>query len=162
MEIKALPLHQRNIDDVLRIQKTAYADDFLEDAHSFIAKIAASPGISCAAWRDDVMVGYLIAVPMTTDEGLGFNTSRISTVSIADARVVYIHDVAVDPEVRGRGVADLMLGRLEGVVAGSAVSEWRLVSVQESQGFWENRGFVVSPEPPPIGYGPEAVLMTRP
>ena len=149
MEIKALPLHQRNIDDVLRIQKTAYADDFLEDAHSFIAKIAASPGISCAAWRDDVMVGYLIAVPMMTDEGLGFNTSRISTVSIADARVVYIHDVAVDPEVRGRGVA------------GSAVSEWRLVSVQESQGFWENRGFVVSPEPPPIGYGPEAVLMLR-
>ncbi len=161
MEIKVQPLHQRNIDDVLRIQKTAYADDFLEDTESFIAKLNASDDTSWGAWHDGIMIGYLVAVPMTTDEGLGFNTSRISTVSIADARVVYIHDVAVDPEVRGRGVADLMLGRLEGVVAGLAVSEWRLVSVQESQGFWENRGFVVSPEPPPIGYGPEAVLMTR-
>ncbi len=161
MEIKVQPLHQRNIDDVLRLQKTAYADDFLEDTESFIAKLNASDDTSWAAWRDSIMIGYLIAVPMTTDEGLDFNTSQISRVSMADARVVYIHDVAVDPGARGLGVADLMLGRLEGAVAGSAVSEWHLVSVQGSQGFWEKRGFVVSPDPVPNGYGPEAVLMLR-
>jgi GNAT superfamily N-acetyltransferase len=161
VEIKALPLHQRNIDDVLRIQKTAYPENYLEDAHSFIAKIAASPGVSCAAWRGDVMVGYLIAVPLSTDDGVELNSSEVPAVPLGEARVMYIHDVAVHPDARGAGVADLLLRRLINCVQGTSVSEWRLVSVQGSQGFWENRGFVVSPEPPPIGYGPEAVLMLR-
>lgn len=161
MEIKVQPLHQRHIDDVLRLQKTAYAEHFLEDADSFIAKLNASVETSWAAWRDGVMVGYLVAVPMMTGEGLDLNTSQISRVSLADASVMYIHDITVDPEARGLGVADLMLRQLEGVVAGSAISEWHLVSVQGSQGFWEKRGFVASPDPVPNGYGPEAVLMLR-
>lgn len=107
------------------------------------------------------MVGYLIALPMMTHEGLDFNTSIVPTVPINKARVMYIHDIAVDPAARGLGVADQMLRQLEDVVSGSAISEWHLVSVQGSQGFWEKRGFEASLDPLPNGYGPEAVLMLR-
>jgi ribosomal protein S18 acetylase RimI-like enzyme len=161
VEIKVQPLHQRNIDDVLRLQKTAYAADFLEDADSFLAKIVASPSTSFGAWRGDAMVGYLIALPLMIDEGLDLNTSNVPTVPISEARVMYIHDLAVQPEARSLGVADHLLQRLEDEVRGSVISQWHLVSVQGSQGFWEKRGFEVSPDPPPNGYGPEAVLMLR-
>jgi N-acetylglutamate synthase-like GNAT family acetyltransferase len=74
---------------------------------------------------------------------------------------MYIHDIAVNPEARGLGVADHLLQRLEEAVRGSAISLWHLVSVQGSQGFWEKRGFEVSSDPLPNGYGAEAVLMLR-
>lgn len=161
MEIKVQPLHQRNIDDVLRIQKAAYGEMYLEDADSFIAKIIASPRTSCAAWSGDEMVAYLVALPLSTDEGLDLNTSEIPAVSLSEARVMYIHDVAVHPASRGGGTAHLLLQHLEEAVAGTAISEWHLVSVQGSQDFWAKQGFAVSPRPAPNGYGPEAVLMLR-
>ena len=161
MEIKVQPLHQRNIDDVLRLQKAAYGEMYLEDADSFIAKINASPCTSCAAWSGEEMVAYLVALPLSTNEGLDLNTSEIPAVPLNEAKVMYIHDVAVHPKARGGGVAHLLLKHLEEVVAGTAISEWHLVSVQGSQDFWAKQGFVVSPDPVPNGYGPEAVLMLR-
>jgi hypothetical protein len=53
------------------------------------------------------------------------------------------------------------LAALTTVSAAHAISVCHLVSVQGSRGFWEKRGFVVSADPPPNGYGPEAVLMLR-
>lgn len=161
MEIKVQPLHQRNIDDILRIQKAAYREMYLEDADSFTAKIIASPATSFAAWRDCSMVAYLIAVPLQSDDGLHLNTSDVPTVPLENATVMYIHDVAVHPEARGDGVAQLLLQHLEDAVSGTSISQWLLVSVQGSHDFWEKRGFVVSAEPVPNGYGPEAVLMLR-
>ena len=161
MEIKAQPLHERNIADVLRIQKTAYPDNYLEDADSFLAKIVASPSTSFGAWQGDAMVGYLIALARSTDDGLGFNILDVPSVPINEARVMYIHDVAVHPDARGLGVADLLLENLQHVVSDTSISEWRLVSVQGSRGFWEKRGFEVGSDPLPNGYGPEAVLMLR-
>jgi ribosomal protein S18 acetylase RimI-like enzyme len=161
VEIKVQPLHERNIHDVLRIQRVAYAENYLEDAPSFLAKIVASPTTSFGAWHGDDMVGYLIALARATEDGLDLNTSDVPTVPISKARVMYIHDLAVQPEARGLGVADHLLKRLDDAARGSAVSQWHLVSVQGSQGFWEKRGFEVSSDPLPNGYGPEAVLMSR-
>ena len=161
MEIKVQPLHQRNIDDILRIQKAAYGEMYLEDADSFIAKIIASPATSFAAWNDSLMIGYLIAVPLQSDDGLHLNTSDVPTVPLENATVMYIHDVAVHPEARGDGVAQLLLQHLEDAVSGTSISQWLLVSVQGSHDFWVKQGFAVSPRPAPNGYGAEAVLMLR-
>ena len=161
MEIKVQPLHQRNIDDILRIQKAAYGEMYLEDGDSFIAKIIASPATSFAAWRDSSMVAYLIAVPLQSDDGLHLNTSDVPAVPPENATVMYIHDVAIHPEARGDGVAQLLLQHLEDAVSGTSISQWLLVSVQGSQDFWVKQGFAVSPRPAPNGYGAEAVLMLR-
>ena len=161
MEIKVQPLHQRNIDDILRIQRAAYAENYLEDAESFIAKIAASPTTSFGAWRNMEMLAYLIAVPLADDDGFDLNTSHIPAADIETATVMYIHDVAVHPDARGSGVANHLLNRLADHVSGSSISEWQLVSVQGSQDFWAKQGFVASGHQVPNGYGPEAVLMLR-
>lgn len=162
VEIKVQPLQERNIIDVLRIQEVAYADNFLESADSFISKIVASPNTSCAAWLNNVMVGYLIAIPLASHVGLTLNSSEVpGSVALSQATVMYIHDLAVHPEVRGHRVAHHLLTWLTSAVEGSAISEWKLVSVQGSREFWEKQGFEVSPDLPPNGYGPEAVLMLR-
>lgn len=161
MEIKVQPLHQRNIDDILRIQKAAYGEMYLEDADSFLAKISASPTTSFSAWRNGEMVAYLIAVPRDNDAGFDLNTSQVPVVPLETATVMYVHDVAVHPSARGGGVADLLLNELEEVTTGTSISEWQLVSVQGSQDFWTKRGFVTSSQLLPNGYGPEAVLMLR-
>lgn len=161
MEIKVHPLHQRNIDDVLRIQRAAYAENYLEDAESFIAKIDASPTTSCAAWNGDDMVAYLIALPLSAHSGIDLNEADVPAVSVSHATMMYIHDLAVHPDARGRGLAGHLLQWLADRVIDSSISEWRLVSVQGSQDFWAKHGFVVSPDPVPNGYGPEAVLMLR-
>lgn len=160
-EVEIRILDTADVPDVLCLQETAYAANFLEDADSFAAKISASDETSFGAWHNGEMVGYLIALPLMTDEGLDLNTSNVPTIPIREARVMYIHDLAVQPEARSLGVADHLLQRLEDAVRGSAISQWHLVSVQGSRGFWEKRGFVVSADPPPNGYGPEAVLMLR-
>jgi len=161
VEIKVQPLHQRNIDDILRIQKAAYGEMYLEDADSFIAKIIASPSTSFGAWNDASMVAYVIAVPLQSDDGLHLHASDVPAIPLENATVMYIHDVAVHPEARGGGVAQLLLQHLEDVVSGTNISQWQLVSVQGSQDFWAKQGFAVSPRPAPNGYGPEAVLMLR-
>lgn len=161
MEIKVHPLHQRNIHDVLRIQRAAYAENYLEDAESFIAKIDASPTTSCAAWNGDEMVAYLIAIPLSTHSGLDLNTAEVPAVPLSHASVMYIHDLAVHPDARGSGLATHLLQWLADHIVNSSISEWHLVSVQGSQDFWAKHGFVVSPDHVPNGYGPEAVLMLR-
>lgn len=161
MEIKVQPLHQRNIDDILRIQEAAYAENYLEDAESFIAKIDASSTTSFGAWRNTEMLAYLIAVPLADDGGFDLNTTHVPAAVLETATVMYIHDLAVHPDARGSGVATHLLKRLADQVIDSSISEWRLVSVQGSQDFWVKHGFVASPDHVPNGYGPEAVLMLR-
>jgi len=132
-EVEIQALTATDVPSVLRIQETAYAANFLEGADSFVSKIAASSTTSFGAWHNGEMVGYLIAFPVDGHAGVALNWA----------------------------VADHLLEELTLVSAHHSITAYALVSVQGSQGFWEKRGFVVSADPAPNGYGPEAVLMLR-
>lgn len=160
-EVEIRTLDTADVPHVLRLQETAYAANFLEGADSFAAKISASDETSFGAWHNGEMVGYLIAFPIEGHAGVALNSSTVSSVPLHEAQAMYIHDLAVRPEWRGRAVADQLLAALTAASAAHAISVCHLVSVQGSRGFWEKRGFVVSADPPPNGYGPEAVLMLR-
>lgn len=160
-EVEIRALSATDVPAVLRIQETAYAANFLEGADSFVSKIAASSTTSFGAWHNGEMVGYLIAFPVDGHAGVALNSSVASPVSLHDATAMYIHDLAVHPNWRGRAVADHLLEELTLVSAHHSITAYALVSVQGSRGFWEKRGFVVSTDPVPNGYGPEAVLMLR-
>ncbi len=150
-----------DVSHIVQLQHRAYASNYLEDADSFLAKITASPLTAFGAWHNNQLVGYLVAVLMHDHEGLDLNTSYIPAVPMAEAQRVYIHDLAVHPDFRGTGLADTLLECLDAAVTSAPIVEYLLVSVQGSHGFWEKRGFVVSSDPVPNGYGPEAVLMLR-
>ena len=81
----------------------------------------------------------------------------------------YIHDVAVLPEGRGRGLARECVERLLGVAEGRGYETCCLVSVYGTGRFWGRWGFV-RPEAGRVGedleekvrgYGGDAVFLVR-
>lgn len=155
------PILDSDIDHILGVQQLAYEPHYWESAQSFRAKVAASSGSCCGAWFDGHMAGYLIAVPLPADFTPDLNSDAIESCPPDKADAMFIHDIAVHPQHRAAGLADVLLVHLYETASRFHIESYRLVSVQGSQHFWAQRGFQVEKDPPPKGYGPEAVLMSR-
>jgi GNAT superfamily N-acetyltransferase len=149
------------VNQVLELQELAYAQNYLESAESFTVKIAAGPETCFGAWFDGRLVGYLVAVPLDRDEPLSLNSTHIQPTPMAEAQVLYIHDLAVRPERRKTGLGDVLLVHLYESAIRYGIEAYSLVAVQNSSGYWAQRGFTPQEGPPAIGYGPEAVRMSR-
>jgi N-acetylglutamate synthase-like GNAT family acetyltransferase len=106
-------------------------------------------------------VGYLVAVPLDRDEPLSLNSTHIQPTPMAEAQVLYIHDLAIHPERRKTGLGDVLLVHLYESAIRYGIEAYSLVAVQNSSGYWAQRGFTPQEGPPAIGYGPEAVRMSR-
>lgn len=155
------PILDSDIDHLLQVQKSAYEQRYWESAESFRAKVVAGAGSCCGAWNDGAMSGYLIALPLAGGVAPSLNSAEVPAGDPDSATTMFIHDLAVQPEYRGAGLADVLLVHLYEAALRRNIERFRLVSVQRSQPFWQSRGFVVEPGPVPPGYGPEAVLMSR-
>jgi len=155
------PLIATDIDHILTVQQLAYTQNYLESYDSFAAKIAAGPQTCFGAWFDGHMVGYLVAVPRRAHEVIDFNSATIEPTPMAEAQTVYIHDLAVHPERRKSGLGDVLLVHLYESTHRYGIETYSLVAVQDSTQFWAQRGFTAQEGLPAIGYGPEAVPMSR-
>jgi GNAT superfamily N-acetyltransferase len=69
---------------------------------------------------------------------------------------LFLHDVALRPETRGRGLLPALLARLDAL----GFRETRLVAVRGTSALWARHGFVETGAAKP-GYGPSAVAMRR-
>lgn len=155
------PLGAHDVESVLAIQAVAYEPRYHESAEAFTAKIAAGRECCFGLFKGSKMAAYLVAVPLADDSTLSLDSSQVPGVTLMMAMVMFIHDLAVHPDHRGRGLGDVLLVHLHETAMRHGVSAYRLVAVQNSVHFWQQRGFVVEPVPPPAGYGPEAVVMSR-
>ncbi|CAB4641029.1 unannotated protein [freshwater metagenome] len=155
------PLIATDVDHILELQELAYAGYYLESADSFTVKIAAGPETCFGAWFEGQLVGYLVAVPLSGDEPLHLNSTDLQSTPMGKAQVLYIHDLAVHPERRKTGLGDVLLVHLYDSANRYGIETYSLVAVQNSTGYWAQRGFEPQGGPPAIGYGPEAVRMSR-
>ena len=161
IEIRRLTLD--DVDAVCEVQRHAYRDDYLESAESFVAKIAAAPETCFGAFArsdngDHLMVGYLICLPCDVDFEMPLDAAPHGVLPLAEARSVYVHDLAVRRDRQGQQVGDLLWAALGEAVRHSAIVQFALVSVQNSTAYWQARGFSMV-GPAPAGYGDEAVKM---
>lgn len=155
------PLIATDVDHILVLQELAYAGYYLESAESFAVKIAAGPETCFGAWFEGQLVGYLVAVPLQSDQPLDLNSTKIEPTPMSEAQVLYIHDLAVHPERRKTGLGDVLLVHLYDSANRYGIEAYSLVAVQNSTGYWAQRGFEPQEGQPAIGYGPEAVRMSR-
>ena len=155
------PLIAADVIHILELQQLAYAGYFLESAESFEVKIAAGPETCFGAWFDGRLVGYLVAIPLACDEPLSLNSTHIQPTPMDEAQVLYIHDLAIHPERRKTGLGSVLLVHLYESATRYGIEAYSLVAVQNSSGYWAQRGFTPQEGPPAIGYGPEAVRMSR-
>lgn len=155
---------EADLPEILAVQKLAYEERLIEEAGAFISKIAASPE-TCFLIRDrDGLGAYLITLACTEDTIPALNNS--SQPRSEDADVLYIHDLAVNPNAAGRGYGTKLVKHALAVATDLGLEKAYLVAVQNSDGFWAKFGFKtvedldVKSREKLASYGEGAVFMT--
>lgn len=131
-----------DLDDILRLQALAYGEYFNEPAEALMSKIMLGNESSFVALKDDVVCAYAIAFPWVGGKPVVLHSIDISLSG--DANVMYIHDVAVDPQLHKMGIAQSLVDAIVNRANELSISQFELVAVQDSAEFWKCNGFTES------------------
>jgi GNAT superfamily N-acetyltransferase len=154
MELHIKPLKMSDITQILQIQSQCYSRVFLEGISSFQSKLQFFPEGCVGIVHNNTSVtlaGYLISFPWFSHRPFHLNSSVVSEEP-QDYTCYYIHDVAVHPDVRGLGVGRQLVSHAEQIAFTHGWDNIYLVSVQNSQNFWEKQGFCIEET---VNYGKE-------
>jgi ribosomal protein S18 acetylase RimI-like enzyme len=129
----------------------ALADEVHRDypeAHSVLAERLALFPIGCLGLEDrDArrLVGYCLSHPWTHGAPPKLNTALRALPAAPET--YFIHDVAVDADWRGRGLAQTAVSVLLNVARLARLDHVSLVSVSRTQGYWRRLGFAETTDP---------------
>lgn len=157
------PMTVDDLDAVVAIASIGFPDHF-EGRDCFASRLSVFPDGCFILDSEAGVKGYLITYPWTADSAPVLNR-RIDALP-DDAGVLYLHDLALHPDVRGEGWSR---SAMEAVLAVAARGDWAvvaLVAVNEAVGFWQGHGFEVQQTPAMAAklasYGTDARYMVRP
>jgi predicted N-acetyltransferase YhbS len=106
------------------------------------------------------IAGYALALPYPRFRYPGLGEPEQTAFR---SRNLHLHDLVVAEELRRRGLAGQLLGRLEAVAQAQRHQHVSLVAVAGSDAFWSRHGFAPHHEvAAPEHYGAHAVYMSKP
>lgn len=110
----------------------------------------------------NAVVGYCFAHPWRRHRVPALNRMLDSAPQSADC--LFLHDVALAPEARGKGASGRLVDILDGVARRHALGAITLVSLYGSDRLWNREGFVTTEiaRSEISSYGATAVYMVRP
>jgi ribosomal protein S18 acetylase RimI-like enzyme len=157
------PMCTGDLDRVVEIATIGFPDHF-EGRDCFANRLALWPRGCFVLAAPDRVEGYLVAYPWRVGSAPALNT--LITAIPGDTPILYLHDLALSPAVRGQGWS---LTAVEAVLEVARTGGWStlaLVAVNNAVDFWRGHGFSVSQAPEMAdrlsSYGPDARYMTRP
>lgn len=157
------PMVVDDLDRVAGIAAIGFPDHF-EGRDCFENRLALYPSGCFVLAGPDGVEAYLISYPWRRGSTPALNTC-IEAIP-PDADLLYLHDLALHPDVRGHGMSAPILERLADDARAQGWPAIALVAVNDAAGFWRRRGFETVDEPAladrPAGYGPDARYMIRP
>jgi GNAT superfamily N-acetyltransferase len=104
--------------------------------------------------------GYAVSHPWTLGAPPKLDSFLDRLPETADC--LFIHDVAILPQARGRKAAERFLDRALTVAAQRRLRRLELISVYGASALWGRCGFAPAPCATPLGsYGPDALYMAR-
>lgn len=133
-----------DLPEVLRVQRGAYHEVFHEPSGTFTKKLSLFPPGALGCFDDGALGAYLFCHPWVAGEIVSLKA--ISLELPERPTCLYIHDLAVAPGYRGRGLAALLADEAFELARTLRLPACALVSVQGSETFWERLGFVVRKE----------------
>lgn len=157
------PMGAADLDAVVDIAAIGFPDHF-EGRDCFENRLALNPdGCFVLADGDGESRGYLVAYPWRAEAAPALNT-LIEAIP-ADASVMYLHDLALHPAVRGGGWSREVVERLADQARAAGWPALALVAVNDAASFWERCGFTGVDSPALAvrlaSYGPDARYMIR-
>ena len=153
-------MHEGDVRRVVDVASVCYPQHY-EDMAIFLERLRLFPDGCLSLETDDGRVeGYILAYPWTAGGAPPLNQLVLRLPAEAD--VLYLHDLALMPEMRGHGHAAAGLERVVHVADGRPVT---LVSVNGTVPFWSGLGFQVIDTPALrdklASYGEDARYMVR-
>ena len=134
------PLLPGDLDAVMWVQEQGYAPELLEGPEVFRAILAHQPDLCRAVLADSEkrrVVGYMVAHRVRDTAAPPPLGEAPGPGSFPEEGPVFIHDVCLLEEARGRGLVTRLLGEIqEGAVHGMC-----LVAVQGTEAMWRRHGF---------------------
>jgi ribosomal protein S18 acetylase RimI-like enzyme len=143
MSLKLRPIGAHDLAGVMRIQAECYPPSMQEPEDVVLSRIDAAGHTSLVAHAENgAACAYVFAYPGRLGSVTELN--RRFTLPF-DADALYIHDLAVPETAAGQGLARKLVARLFTLASERRLAHAALVSVQNSQAFWERLGFAVTP-----------------
>ncbi|WP_367066760.1 GNAT family N-acetyltransferase [Oryzisolibacter sp. LB2S] len=155
------PLLAADLPGLLAVQRACYGDGLIESAEVYARRLASPANCSLVLVEDGRVLAYLAAYHSV----LGKVTPLHGDFEATPAPdTLYLHDMAVHPAHAGRGLARALLAALRADATG--LRHQALVSVQDSQAYWQRQGYAVHPlhdgaqRARLASYGAQAVYMS--
>lgn len=156
MAVKEIQLNDWSA--ILQIQADVYVDVAPEPEAVMKSKWLASPTL-CYVYKnpENTVLGYLLAHRWTsvTPPKLYQQT----TPNQGD--ILFVHDLALSPMAKGQGIGRLLVEQLLDSAKQQGLTRALLVSIQNTERFWQQFGFEVAPVVVSSTYGEGAVIMSR-
>lgn len=151
-----------DLDGVVLVARVAFPDHF-EDRDCFENRLALHPEACFVLEGEGAIQGYLVAYPWLYGSAPALNT-RIDALP-ETPELIYLHDLALSPALRGRKAAGPVIRRLVEQARAAGFDRIALVAVNDAAPFWERHGFTVEQASGMAeklaSYGPDARYMIR-
>jgi len=139
MDLTFRLLTPADVPAIDQLEADAYLPALRGATGTFVRLIELFPEGAIGCFDDEGLCGYAIGVPLMSGSTLELRVPLARVPAGADT--FYIHDVAVAPRCRGRGLGRMLAERLIDVGRRHGFARFELVSVQGSAPFWERFGF---------------------
>lgn len=128
-----------HIAAVDKIQRLAYNPRYWEDRDAFLAMSTSYAKGARLLLVGGAPVGYVFAYPCVDGMVMPLNPRQVTKSEHSNC--MYIHDLAVHPKFRGRGLGGRLLEQVDLMTVAEAYDMQTLTSVQGSDAFWIRKGF---------------------
>jgi len=161
------PMCRADLAAILAVQAQCYGHALIESAEALASRLALSPStchVACDAHGR--LVAYLFTHPWPADS-LPALDGTLQPPPASDL-LWFVHDMAIAPAGRGRGVAASLFDAALEAARAAGLRRSRLIAVQSAADWWRRHGYAPAPADTAArhaaklaAYGADAILMER-
>jgi ribosomal protein S18 acetylase RimI-like enzyme len=151
--MKLRRVNPNDLEQISSIESRCYSKNLIESKQRFKRLIDVYPKGCYGVEVEDKLIAYIFFLPWKRGSVLKLNDPTLELPDNPDC--MYIHDLAVDPKFRGRGIARRLAGHALNIFSRREYQVINLVAVQKSETFWAKFGFRPVTE---ISYGGERAI----
>lgn len=135
-------MHPGDLDAVQHVQRSCYPARYHEPPESFGNKLRHAPGSCWVIEAGGRVEAYLVSLPADERRLPGLHAT--DWCAPQEPTLLYLHDLAVSPGLRGQGAAQALIDRARAHATKADLRRLALVAVQGSEPYWARQGFVPS------------------